>query len=156
MNPCKAIAALSSNRVIGKDGGIPWHLPEDFKWFKNKTMGHNLLMGRKTYASIGKPLPGRKTFVLSTQDNLLLPQEVTQIKSIDAIKALDIQGDLFICGGAKVYESCLSYCSDLFLTWVKKEIEGDTFFPPFEHLFEVAQTLKETDDFTIVHYKQAI
>ena len=152
MSAYKAIAALSLNRVIGNQGGIPWYLPEDFKWFKATTLGNTLLMGRKTYESIGRPLPGRTTIVLSRQASLNLPEGVIHIHSPEELKVADIKGDLFICGGAEIYEQFLPQCSDLYLTWVYREVEGDTFFPAFEEHFEQQETLRETDDFKIIRY----
>lgn len=151
MSNYHAIAALSLNGVIGNKGDIPWHLPEDFKWFKEKTLGNTLLMGRKTYESIGRPLPGRKTIVLSRQTSLDLPEEVTLINSPEELKDVDIQGTLFICGGAEIYKQFLPQCSDLYLTWVKQEVEGDTFFPEFEKLFGLKGILREEEGFRIQH-----
>lgn len=151
MSNYQAIAALSLNRVIGNKGDIPWHLPEDFKWFKEKTLGNTLLMGRKTYESIGRPLPGRKTIVLSRQTSLDLPKEVIHIHSPEELERIDIQGILFICGGAEIYKQFLPHCSDLYLTWVNREVEGDTLFPEFEELFELKEILRKEEGFRIEH-----
>jgi len=151
MSNYQAIAALSLNKVIGNKGDIPWHLPEDFKWFKEKTLGNTLLMGRKTYESIGRPLPGRKTIVLSRQTSLDLPEGVVHIHSPEELKGVDIQGTLFICGGAEIYKQYLPQCSDLYLTWVNREVEGDTLFPEFEELFELKEILREEEGFRIEH-----
>jgi dihydrofolate reductase len=152
MNNYEAIAALSLNRVIGNKGEIPWHLPKDFKWFREKTLGNTLLMGRKTYESIGKPLPGRTTIVLSRQESLDLPEGVIHIHTPEALSTIDIQGTLFVCGGAEIYKRFLPQCSDLYLTCVNQKVEGDTFFPEFESLFVPVETLMEENDFKIVHY----
>lgn len=141
-----AIAAMSRNRVIGNQGKIPWHLPEDFRWFKHKTMGGTLIMGRKTFESIGKPLPGRKTLVVS--------------RSSSAIAGVEIQPDLavllrndipnaWICGGAQIYAEALSSCAYLYLTRVKKQAEGDAFFPEFEDDFRIKGTVHETSEYRI-------
>jgi dihydrofolate reductase len=121
--PLKAIAAMSLNRVIGNGNQIPWHLPEDFKWFKATTTGHVIVMGRKTFESIGKPLPNRETIVLSRL--AFSHPGVKTIRSLDELP--DIVGDrqVFICGGAQIYEQTLPLCSELFLTLVKREVEGD-------------------------------
>src|SRR5262245_58412465 len=127
VNSFKAIAAMSLNRVIGAGNKIPWHLPEVFKWFKHMTTGHVIVMGRKTFASIGKPLPNRETIVLSR--GAFNHPGVRAIRSLEELPASDSR-TIFICGGAQVYEQALPLCSDLYLTLVKRTVEGDTFFPP--------------------------
>src|ERR1017187_5759209 len=126
MKQFKAIAAMSLNRAIGADNKIPWHLPEDFKWFKQKTTGHIIVMGRKTFESIGRPLPNRETVVLS-RSQFQFPG-VRTISNLSEIKLADESRQVFICGGAQVYEQTLPLYSDLFLTLVKREVEGDAFF----------------------------
>ncbi|HBU59289.1 MAG TPA: dihydrofolate reductase, partial [Verrucomicrobiales bacterium] len=134
MSAFKAIAAMSLNRVIGKGLEIPWHIPEDFKWFKETTMGQVLVMGRRTFDSIGRALPGRETMVL-TRGNFIHP-EVTVIQSLDEVTPLLEGRTAFVAGGAQIYEQALPFCSDLFLTIVQREVEGDVFFPAFEDNFE--------------------
>ncbi len=152
MKSFQAIAAMAENRVIGHQGTIPWHLPEDFRWFKQKTIGHVLVMGRKTYESIGKPLPQRQTIVLS--------RSVTAIPGVSVVpdwSAIDLEADprqFFVCGGSEIYAAGLPRCSDLFLTLVKRQPVGDTFFPPFEDQFELQETVKEHPEFTILHYRR--
>src|ERR1700722_16532840 len=123
----KAIAAMSENRVIGHGNAIPWHLPEDFKWFKKMTTGQVIVMGRKTFESIGKPLPNRETIVLSG-GRFEYPgvRTVADLREIDPAKEAR---EVFICGGAQVYDLALPFCSDLYLTLVKRVADGDTFFP---------------------------
>jgi len=150
----KAIAAMSLNRVIGAGNKIPWHLPEDFKWFKRMTTGHVLIMGRKTFESIGKPLPNRTTIVL-TRSAGAFPgvQTVADLNEIHP-NAQEFAGrELFICGGARVYEAALPLCSDLYLTLVKRKVDGDTLFPAFEDRFELAEELLDHADFKILHYR---
>ena len=150
MYPFKAIAAMSENRVIGAAGKIPWHLPEDFKWFKKMTTGQVVVMGRKTFESIGKPLPNRTTIVLSrSQFSHPGVRTVSELGQIDL--ANETRG-VFICGGAQVYQEALPLCSDLYLTLVKRVVEGDTFFPPFEDGFELAGQILDCPDFKILHY----
>ena len=96
-----AIAAMSLNRVIGDGNKIPWHLPEDFKWFKQTTLGHVLVMGRKTFESIGRPLPGRETIVLSRAG--WSHPGVQTVASLDEVKSLAGERQVFICGGAQIY-----------------------------------------------------
>lgn len=148
----KAIAALSINRAIGFRNQIPWHLPEDFRWFKQTTTGHTLVMGRKTFESIGRPLPGRRTIVLSR--SAFQHPGVSTAPDLDALAGLPPHGTLFICGGAQVYEQALPRCSELLLTRVKRTVEGDAFFPPFEHLFDLAETIRDTPDFTIERWRR--
>jgi len=155
MNPAQnyqAIAAMAPNRVIGNGNQIPWHLPEDFKWFKQKTMGHELIMGRRTFESIGKPLPGRKTIVLSRKG--FSRPNVAVYGSLDELPAPAEGRERFICGGAEIYRLALPQCGDLFLTRVKKTVQGDCFFPPFEADFRLVEVLAENDDFSIEHYRR--
>src|SRR5687767_12408996 len=122
----KAIAAMSLNRVIGRGNQIPWHLPEDFKWFKKMTTGNIVVMGRKTFESIGKPLPNRETIVVS-RGGFTYPG-VRIAGSLEEIEVPTDSREVFICGGAQIYRQALDRCSDLYLTLVKKEVEGDAFF----------------------------
>ena len=151
MSAFKAIAAMSENRVIGRGNEIPWHIPEDFKWFKETTMGHVLVMGRRTFESIGKALPGRETMVL-TRGEFSHP-DVTVIRSLDEVVPKLEGRTAFIAGGAQIYEQALPRCSDLFLTLVKREVEGDVFFPDFENYFEEVAVLREEAEFRIIHYR---
>ena len=151
MNYFKAIAAMSQNRVIGAGGGIPWHLPEDFKWFKQMTTGQVIVMGRKTFESIGKLLPNRTTIVLSRSQ--FSHPGVQTVSDLNRIRSDGGARDIFICGGAQIYAQALPLCSDLYLTLVKRSVEGDAFFPPFEDRFEVAEEILDRPDFKILHYR---
>jgi dihydrofolate reductase len=146
-----AVAAMAKNRVIGDRGKIPWHLPEDLRWFKELTMGGTLLMGRVTYDSIGKPLPGRATIVMSRQAGLVIPG-VQIIRDLSGLSAVPVQGEIFVVGGSEVYRVALPYCRDLYLTEVQREVPGDRKFPVFEDLFRFSSVLRETPDLRIVHY----
>lgn len=149
----KAIAAMSENRVIGANGQIPWHLPEDFKWFKQATMGQILVMGRRTFESIGRPLPGRETYILS-RTGFTAPgtHTVPDVASLESAVAEDPR-EVFVAGGADIYSQLLPQCSDLFLTRVKRIVPGDTFFPPFEDRFVPVATVLENEDFAVEHYQ---
>ena len=184
----QAIAAMSLNRVIGMGNKIPWHLPGDFRWFKEKTKGNVVIIGRKTFESLGRPLPDRINIVLSRHPGVLkrqhpdlfgkawtargklnLPASPHQFElpKIGDVTAVDLriikdflklnpsgsQLEFFICGGAQIYEQALPLCSDLFLTLVKREVEGDTFFPVFEDRFVLAREIRETPEFKILHYR---
>jgi len=152
MKSLKAIAAMTENRVIGNKGEIPWHLPEDFKWFKQTTMGHILVMGRKTYESIGRPLPGRETFVLSRT-----PREIPGVrtfKDLSLLEHLETDKTIWIAGGSEIYQQMLPKCSELYLTRVHRQVEGDTYFPTFENHFKLADTLFSHADFEIERWVQ--
>lgn len=125
------VAALAKNRVIGNQGQIPWDLPEDRERFKALTMGHIIVMGRRTYEEIGFPLPGRTTYLVSS----VMREEgecITTVKSLQ--EAIEKAGDedIFICGGAGLYKEALPLAEGLYLTELEKEIVGDTFFPEFD------------------------
>jgi dihydrofolate reductase len=146
-----AIAAMSLNRVIGAGGKLPWHLPEDFRWFKQMTAGHVLVMGRKTFESIGKPLPHRTTIVLSRSQ--FQHPGVQTAQSLEELAPFVAGRQVFICGGAQVYQQALPWCSDLYLTLVKRTVEGNVFFPPFEEQFELEGEIRDCADFKILHYR---
>lgn len=122
------IAAVAKNGVIGRDGKIPWQLPEDRKWFREQTMGHMLVMGRRTYEEIGRPLPGRRICVLSSRLQLTEPDCFTARSLCEALKRAGGE-DVFICGGASLYEEALPLADRLYLTELDREVSGDTFFP---------------------------
>lgn len=126
------IAALGRNRVIGKDGTMPWHLPEDLNHFKALTMGHPMVMGRKTFDSIGRPLPGRRSIVITRDREWRVPG-VEVAHSFD--EALDLAGPadrVFVIGGGEVYAVALPFADHLELTEVDAEPEGDTWFPEWD------------------------
>lgn len=150
----KAIAAMSENRVIGNAGEIPWHLPEEFKWFKQATMGGMLIMGRKTYESIGEPLPGRETGVLSRQP-LEIPG-VTRLSDIHQIRTIQTDKTIWIAGGEEIYRQTLADCDEIFLTRVHRHCQGDTFFPEFENHFELVEILEKNPDYTIERWEAKI
>lgn len=150
---------MSLNRVIGAGNKIPWHLPEDFKWFKKMTTGHIIVMGRKTFESIGKPLPNRTTIVVS-RSRERIPGVLT-ISSLDELETPDrawhLPGqEIFICGGAQIYQQALPMCSDLYLTLVKREVSGDAWFPPFEDQFNLVAEIVDCADFKILHYAEKV
>lgn len=134
MTVITAIAALSRNRVIGSGNKIPWHIPDDFKHFKRTTMGHPVIMGRKTFDSLGgKPLPGRPHIIVSRNDHAPMEQ-VTFAKTIDEAiaAAARMDDDIFICGGEKIYEAALPHLNRMILTLIHRDYDGDTFFPEFD------------------------
>ncbi len=147
----QAIAAMSRNRVIGQGGRIPWHLPDDFRWFKQLTTGHILVMGRRTFESIGRALPNRTTVVLSRSG--FRHPDVRTIASLREIDPAQEERKVFLCGGAEVYRTGLPACSDLYLTLVKRVVDGDVFFPPFEERFERVETIRDETEYQIIHYR---
>ena len=142
---------MSENRVIGQGAKIPWHLPEDFKWFKQMTTGQVVVMGRKTFESIGKPLPNRETIILSRSE--FSHPGVRTVASLADVHSPTDGRQIFICGGAEIYRQVLPLCSDLYLTHVKRVVDGDAFFPEFEDRFEPVETVVDNPDFKIVHYR---
>lgn len=125
------IVAVSENGVIGHDGGMPWRLSSDLKRFKQLTLGHTIVMGRKTWDSIGRLLPGRTTVILTRQPDFEVPGAIIVGSLQDAIGATD-DPEPFVVGGAEIYRLALPFSSKLYLTRVAAEIEGDTFFPEFD------------------------
>ncbi|EKD41996.1 MAG: hypothetical protein ACD_73C00399G0001 [uncultured bacterium] len=137
------IVAMSRNNIIGLDNALPWRLPEDLKHFKKTTMGHTIVMGRKTFDSIKKPLPGRKNIVL-TRDLDFKAEGVEVIHDFKAwIKLQPEEDEIFVVGGAAVYELTWPYIKQIYLTLIDRDYKGDTFFPftnPLEGFTIVADT----------------
>ncbi len=126
------IAAMTANRAIGKDNQLLWRLPADLQFFKKMTMDKPIIMGRKTFESIGRPLPGRKNIVLSTGSETPHP-DVILAKDIEtALKEAGQVAEVMIIGGGKIYEAFLPQASQLFITYVDTEVEADTYFPEFD------------------------
>jgi len=133
------IAAVALNRGIGKDGRMPWHLPEDLRHFKQLTMGHVVLMGKNTWHSLGKPLPGRRNVVLTRS----LLDGVESYPSIDAaLTALQQEERIFVIGGGDVYAQLLPRADELYLTVVERDVDADTFFPAYASLLEMGFVLR--------------
>jgi dihydrofolate reductase len=185
----KAIAAISKNGVIGRGGDIPWRIPEEFKWFRRMTFNSAVIMGRRTFQSLPKPLVGRVNVVLTRHPTLLLEQlrlderyndYVTQafvgppahrlrdvvqlnfpqipytklclVRGILSLKRAGLTRQAWLCGGAQIYQQILGECSELYLSIINREVEGDTFFPPFEHLFDSAGEVAVFSEFRVVRY----
>jgi len=136
---------MDPNRVIGSDGKLPWRLPGDLQRFKQLTMGQTLLMGRKTYQSIGRPLPGRRTIVLSRNPDFQV-EGCTVVPDLQSGIVAAATEELFICGGGEIYRQALSLAERIYLTELQREVPGDCFFPaiPPDH-FQVVSTRLETD-----------
>jgi len=139
--PLALIVAVARNGVIGHQGGLPWHIPEDLKHFKKTTSGHAIIMGRKTYDSIGRPLPKRRNIVVTRQSNLELPG-CDRAENLDEAIALARTTDPcpFIIGGASIYEEALSMATELHVTEIDREVEGDTYFPEDLSAFEEVES----------------
>jgi len=138
--PLIAIAAVGKNRGIGFNNQLPWRIPEDFAFFKKTTMGQAMLMGRKTYESIGRPLPGRTTIVLSRQD--FTAPGVLTAKSWAEAAQLAPDKTLFLAGGAVLYAEALPWCSELIITHVDLEPEADAYFPDWTKLFDEGEVIE--------------
>lgn len=153
--PLSAIAAMAKNRVIGRGNAIPWHIPAEFKFFKATTMGGVLLMGRKTFESIGRPLPGRITVVLSRSGapaGTPNSENPVWIRDLAEAEKIAPERKIFVAGGAQIYAQLLPQCSELFLTTIDAEPSGDAFFPPFEHLFDAGTEILRTPEFCVRRY----
>ncbi|KMJ59666.1 dihydrofolate reductase [Bacillus sp. LL01] len=124
------IVAADRNNLIGKDNDLPWRLPADLAYFKKITSGSTIVMGRKTYESIGKPLPKRKNIILSRKG--FSAEGCETLPSLNEVKHLDEESkELFIIGGAHIFKEALPYSDFLYLTYIDEEFEGDTYFPSF-------------------------
>ncbi len=146
------IAAVADNGVIGADGGIPWHLPADFAHFKATTLGHTLVMGRATYASIGRPLPGRRTVVL-TRDPGWCAEGVTVAADL-ATALAGATGDVYVAGGAQVYAAALPLADVQVISEVHLSPDGDTFYPDFDRS-EWRETARVPgDEFDVVTWER--
>ncbi len=126
------IAAMDRNRLIGNKNQLPWHLPADFAHFKAVTMGKPIIMGRKTYESIGKPLPGRTNIVLSRNPETQFEGAVCVSNFEDAVAAVPDAEELMIIGGSAIYEMLLPQVNRMYITYVDAEFEGDAWFPEFD------------------------
>ncbi len=152
-------AVAKENRVIGIEGDMPWHLPDDLKRFKRLTTGHPLLMGRRTFESItntfGQPLPDRRQLILTTTRTYDYPTVETYASIPAALDAVPNDATLYVGGGQQIYEQFLPRADRLELTEVKGHYEGDTFFPKYEHLVGgpfVETQREEHDRFDFVTY----
>lgn len=125
------IAALTKNRVVGRHGAVPWDLPADMERFKRLTLHHVVLMGRRTYETLSEPLVHRRNVVITSTP---IEGVETYPTIADALRALETAGDVYVIGGGQVFAELLDSAAALRLTIVDQDIEGDTFFPPYEHL----------------------
>lgn len=146
------IVAVGKNRVIGRDNDLPWRIPDDLKRFKRLTLGHTLVMGRKTYESIGRPLPGRSTVVVTRQP-AWSADGVTVVNSLP--EALNQAGDLFVAGGGEIYRQALGYADRLEITEVDQAPAGDVTFPDVDPAVWHETAREPHDGFTFVTYRRS-
>ncbi|MDO8466457.1 MAG: dihydrofolate reductase [Gallionella sp.] len=132
MNQLSIIVAMAKNRTIGINNTLPWRIPEDLKHFKKLTMGHHMIMGRKTFESIGKLLPGRTTVVVSRDHNLKIDGCVVAHSLQDAIAASASDFEVFVVGGADIYVQALGLADRLYITEIQQDVAGDAWFPEFD------------------------
>jgi dihydrofolate reductase len=127
------IVAVDENNLIGHNNQLPWHLPADLKYFKSVTMGKPIIMGRKTFDSIGKPLPGRKNIIITRNNNFKAAGCEVYTDINEAIKNCEFEEECFVIGGAELFRIALPLASKLYLTKIHLQFEGDTFFPAIEN-----------------------
>jgi dihydrofolate reductase len=127
------IFAMDQNRVIGKDNRLPWHLPADLAYFKKVTMGHAIMMGRKTFESIGRPLPGREN-VIVTRNRSFRAEGCTVLHSLEEVRqfAANRDDEVFVIGGAELFQATLPVADRLYITKIEASFPGDTFYPAFD------------------------
>ena len=141
------ISAMASNRAIGIRNTLPWQLPEDLKHFKSLTMGHHIVMGRKTYDSIGKPLPGRDTVIVTRNADFAVPGCLA-VNSLEAALTVSHgEAEVFFVGGAELYRQALAIAHRIYLTEIQRVFDGDAFFPEFDksQWIETARDKRRTD-----------
>lgn len=151
------IAAMGNNRVIGRSGALPWHIPEDLRRFRELTFGHTVIMGRRTFEAIGRPLPGRKNVIVTRQPSYSQEGAVIACSLDEAVKLSGPAGEIFVCGGGEIYRQALPLCTKIFLTVVDLDPEGDTFFPliPADDFREVSrETISESPPAQLILFER--
>ncbi len=151
------VVAIAENGVIGRDGKLPWHLPSDLKHFKKTTMGYPLVMGRKTYESIGRPLPGRDNIVLTRDRSRHFPGCLTMYSLQEALAYCDTQEKVFVIGGADIFDLAFPHTDTIIVTALKREVEGDVYFPAIDrNLYRVADRVEynEEEPYSIIRYER--
>ena len=148
-HPYKAIVAVSENGVIGRKGDLPWRLSGDLRWFKKITMGHTILMGRKTWDSLPNALPGRENWVLSRKGSQAGGMRI--FRSLEEVKDHHpADKTLFVIGGGELYSLALPLCHELFVTEVRQQItDGDAFFPEYRSEFQPTEVLDDNPEFLL-------
>lgn len=149
-----AIVAMTADRVIGRENDLPWRLPEDLKMFKRTTAGHPVVMGRKTWDSLGKykPLPGRQNIVI-TRDKDWVEEGAEVIFSAEELQHYDLKDEhVYVIGGAQIYELFLPHLDELIVSHVYQNYEGDAFFPEFSEYFNEYKVLESYEEFEVRRY----
>jgi dihydrofolate reductase len=141
-----AIAAMTPSRVIGRGSEIPWRIPGEQKWFKEATLGHPILMGSRTFESIGRRLPGRQNLVVSRGRSWPGVEMIRDLAEFDPDR---YSPEVFVIGGAEIYAQLIDGCRELLITRVKHEYNGDAYFPEFESKFRLIEQIRETPDYMI-------
>ena len=150
------IAAMGENRVIGRGNEMPWDIPSELLRFKERTMGHPVIMGRKTFESIGHPLPGRKNIIISGQQGFA-PEGCIVVRDLQsAITAAEGADEVFICGGESVFREAMPHADSIYLTIIEEEFDGDTFFPeiPDDFVEVERQTFEDILPYAVVRYER--
>jgi len=161
----KLIVAMTPDRLIGRDGTLPWHEPADLKYFKSLTAGHAIIMGRRTYESIGKPLPYRRNIVISRRGAIQAPAELKMPASLDTVTSLSAALEIcwerneeiaFIIGGAMVFAAAMPLVEELVITWIDRpDLIGDTYFPEWNRSDWIeAESSVLSPTARVVHYRR--
>ena len=152
------IVAVAQNGVIGRGGRLPWHLPADLKYLKALSLGHHIIMGRKTFESIGKPLPGRTNVVVTRQAEYRAPGAVVAGSVEQALAACSGDGEIFIIGGAELFAQAMGRADRLYLTEIQRDFEGDVRFPEYDRnrWREVSRGKHKLDDADNLEYHFAV
>ena len=143
------VVAHADNRIIGKDNDMPWHLPADLAYFKKTTLGKPIIMGRKTYESIGRPLPGRKNIVISRDENYSADGIETVTSVEQALSLVQDVEEIMVIGGGAIYQHCLPFADKLYITHINATIDGDTQFPSYDlenDWKKVSSEVREADE----------
>jgi dihydrofolate reductase len=154
MTRISIIAAVARNGVIGVGNALPWHLPEDFAYFKHTTMGHPLVMGRRTFDSIGRALPGRRTIVMTRRNDWHHADVETAHSLPEALALAGPADEVFVAGGGEVYAEALPYAHRLLVTEVDQEAEGDVRFPEIDERSWRETAREQRDGFAWVTYER--
>ncbi len=151
------IAAISENNCIGKQGKLPWNIPEDMKHFKDLTLGHTVLMGRKTWESLPpkfRPLPQRKNIVITRDQAYQVPEGVVVCQSITQVLEQFSNDIVLVIGGAEIYKQTIDIADTLYITHVHKHVDGDAFFPPIDHKQWKVDSEEKHEEFSFVTYSK--
>ena len=142
---------MSLNRVIGREGKTPWHIPEEMAWFKKMTTGGTVLMGRKTYDSLGGPLPGRRNLVATHRE--CVADGVEFVSNLNVFRPEVYPADLWVIGGAEIFREMVPWCEELYLSVIQRTVAGDVCFPEFEDKFELVETVLRRAEFEVRRYR---